>query len=202
MSIKELWSHWELSARILQRNCAIILQWLLDILADVRTALQIKWFTEHLQFSHFASRVFPPLASLMKISLNFSSFLPKKIKFFLLSKIDEILFCKKFNYHEIHLGSASMQMQNIGGQRWGQPLTVVFFDATESRRVVWAAYLSRCRPSLKKKLREIFQCDFSLENHKNESLIMRDSLRAQLWAWQSYRPEHIYIYLRVSVCVT
>lgn len=137
MSIKELWSHWELSARILQRNCVIILQWLLDILADVRTVLQIKWFTEHLQFSQF----FPPLASLMKISLNFSSFLPKKSSFFSLLKIDKMFFCKKFNYHEIRLGSASMQMQNIGGQRWGQPLTVVFFGATESRRVVWAAYV-------------------------------------------------------------
>lgn len=86
---------------------------------------------------------------------------------------------------------------NAEVNRW--PL--FFFGAAECRRVVWAAYLSRCRPSLKK-LCEIFKCDFSLENHKNESLIMRDSLRAQLWAWQSYRPARIYIYLCVSVCVS
>lgn len=93
-----------------------------------------------------------------------------------------------------------MQMQNIAGQRWGQTVDRCFLWRNRMPKGCLGCLFVQV-PSLKK-LREIFQCDFSLENHKNESLIMRDSLRAQLWAWQSYRPEYIYIYLvYLSLCV-
>lgn len=78
MSIKELWSHWELSAadppKKLRYNTAMIVRYI-GWCENCATNQMVHW-----AFAVFS--VFPPLASLMKISLNFSSFLPKKSSFF------------------------------------------------------------------------------------------------------------------------
>lgn len=88
MSIKELWSHWELSAadppKELRYNTAMIVK-NISWCENCATNQMVHW-----AFAVFS--VFPPLASFMKISLNFSSFLPKKSSFFSLLKRKEKIF--------------------------------------------------------------------------------------------------------------
>lgn len=164
----------------------------------------------HWAFCQFPAFPYPRLR-MMKISLNFSRFLPKNessFSSFSTAKKKNKIFCVKIQLSWNSFGMfPRMQMQTVGGQRWGQRVDRFVVLLLHEGLLVRAVYLSRCRY-------KIFECDFSLENHKNEiarprSLIMRDSLRAeQLWAWQSYLPERNYIfYLRiyvlfVCVCIT
>lgn len=149
----------------------------------------------HWAFAVFSLRLegFPSPRELDENFIKFLQFFTQKFKFFFIFKNRRDFFVRnsiimKFIWDLLLCKCKTLQV-NAEVNRW--PLLSLAQPNAEG--LFGLLICPGAGPSLKK-LREIFQCDFSLENHKNESLIMRDSLRAQLWAWQSYRPEYIYIY--------